>query len=166
MWSCDQKCYCNHQSCFPAWHSPGQCLTPRMTCAEHGAPASCRGARSCLQPAAVSDTLSSQQPPCGVRASHPGRISETIPRRQSHTGRRQVPNAQEEELLCPLLHTHPHEFSPALSPLGATSFIFPPEQSPGSCFLMIMVLELSHITLRPTHSPWRFAAVLENTYLN
>ena len=40
---------------------------------------------------------------------------------------------QEEELLCPLLHTHPHEFSPALSPLGATSFIFPPEQSRGSC---------------------------------
>ena len=68
--------------------------------------------------------------------------------------------------MYPLLHTHPHEFISALSSLGATSFIFPPEKSMGSCLLTIMVLELSHITLHPTHSPWRLVAVLENTYLN
>lgn len=68
--------------------------------------------------------------------------------------------------MYPLLHTHPHEFISAPSSLGATSFIFPPEQSTRSCLLTIMVLELSHITLRPTHSLWRLAAVLENTSLN
>ena len=169
IWSCDQKCYCNHQSCFPAWCSPGRRLTPRMTSAEHGAPASCRGARSCLQPAAVSDTLSSQQPPCGVRASHPGRTSETIPRRESHTVRAQGEGRYQTTRGGAAVPTPSHtptrvQSSPV--PTWGHLIHLSSRTVPGKLLLMIMVLELPHITLRPTHSPWRFAAVLENTYLN